>query len=749
MKKLSTIILSLLIVGIIPACKSEKEPDNANIPPFEVTAETRIDEAVKLSCVDDTVILVGRANNFDAYIYGFDTDGKVLSESKINLSSGYLRAADIDGQGNIWLFHNHSEDTGKSITSANIDSYDSSGNYANHIELDISRVEDTDALASCNNLIAGDERFYLFSSAGQISNSVLFEFDRDGKLTAETVMYNGSGIEGIYRLTDERLVLKTFSPLTSSYSFAQIDLRADSSASKWVLNKENAQNVFYNTGFDDYSLLKCTENAVFGYNIETGESVPLVNWEQRGIYTAVRGYAAAFDDRYVFLLMKNPQNGKTIDLIRLAVTDDESAVIPATTQKKVTAAGFFIMDTQIKRAVDNFNGLNQDYKVELKDYYEQGNYENSLAKLTLDIMTGNAPDFMFFNDMFSVPRDSYAKKGLFADLYGFMDADPDIGREDYLPNVLAALETDGKLYFGATSFYITTLIGKTSDVGENMGWTWEDYRALLVKQPPGTIPFADDDQKIQKSRILYSILISKIADYVNLQTGTCDFVNTDFTKLLNMVANDFQQDPVGYSSVSDFSYGNPLLMQGSLFDFYSLRKWETAYFKEDVTFIGYPNNNGGTGSYGKFYNPFAITAKSDAVDGAWAFAKYLLNDCQKKSGTLAAALDANSYNEFGFGGFPIKKSELIRVAELSKTEGPDGKRVNDEYVIDKLNVNTDKQAEKILELVYSLTDFERHDFSVSGIILEEVEPFYAGQKTAEEVAAVIQNRVSLYLAEMG
>jgi hypothetical protein len=63
--------------------------------------------------------------------------------------------------------------------------------------------------------------------------------------------------------------------------------------------------------------------------------------------------------------------------------------------------------------------------------------------------------------------------------------------------------------------------------------------------------------------------------------------------------------------------------------------------------------------------------------------------------------------------------------------------------------NTDKDNKKVFELIYSITDFSGCDITVMDIIREESAYFFAGQKTAEEVAAVIQNRVSLYLAETG
>jgi hypothetical protein len=39
------------------------------------------------------------------------------------------------------------------------------------------------------------------------------------------------------------------------------------------------------------------------------------------------------------------------------------------------------------------------------------------------------------------------------------------------------------------------------------------------------------------------------------------------------------------------------------------------------------------------------------------------------------------------------------------------------------------------------------DSTLTGIVTEELGPFFAGQKTAADTAAVIQNRVKIYVNE--
>ena len=759
---LLSVLVLVLIAATVIAC-SDKVSETPDIPSFEVIGQTKIDEVAHLSYVGENIILVGRANYVDNYIYVFDSTGEMQSESKITLPA-YLKAADVDDDGNVWLYHNvatlNFETYEAVFDSAYVDCYDTFGNLIRSIELDTSNVVYAYALANNNKLIVSGGNFYISSSQSSASLVVLFAFDESGALKTETNNIGGNYIDDMCRLSDRRLVLKTFNPnmpTSSAYLFEEFDLNRGSNRA-WQVDADTA-GVFYNTGYDSYPLLKCTSEAILGYNIETMESTSLVMWDERGVDGAVYQHAIAIDDEYVFSLMKSSENGTTLDLIKLPVTS--SGIPHNTTADKTTVVVGGIGGVEgiafenMRREIRLFNETNLEYRLELKDYFET-DYNSALTRLNLDIISGNAPDVILFNDVFAIPRDNYANMGLFADLYEFIDSDPDIKREDFLPNVFKALETDGRLYFGATSFHIMTLVGKTSEVGTEMGWTWDDYDSLIASQPQGITPIAAEGESSSKVSMFLRLLSPKLGEYVDYKTGTCDFVNSDFVKLLEVV-DDFDNDTIGYSRAADFSEDNPLLMLANMFGFHELMKWEKHYFNDDVTFIGVPSNNGGSGSTGRLFNTFAISASSEAQDGAWAFAKYLMLDSQERMGTVAIfSPEIPRVTSVGFDGYPIKISELQRIAEFSKIEleaDDDRGVLRSEYILDgadyrpyDVQPNTDREVDKVLDLIYSVS-FSHYETTVRNIVVEEIDNYFYGHRTAEDVAAIIQSRVSLYLAE--
>jgi hypothetical protein len=68
----------------------------------------------------------------------------------------------------------------------------------------------------------------------------------------------------------------------------------------------------------------------------------------------------------------------------------------------------------------------------------------------------------------------------------------------------------------------------------------------------------------------------------------------------------------------------------------------------------------------------------------------------------------------------------------------------EEIVLDPL---TEEQMNKVVAFVESVDTPYYSDDDVLNIINEELGSFYTGQKSAKDTAAIIQNRVQLYVEE--
>ena len=60
---------------------------------------------------------------------------------------------------------------------------------------------------------------------------------------------------------------------------------------------------------------------------------------------------------------------------------------------------------------------------------------------------------------------------------------------------------------------------------------------------------------------------------------------------------------------------------------------------------------------------------------------------------------------------------------------------------------TEEMADEIIAFIKSLDHVIRYNVPVNNIIKEEAAQYFAGQKSLDDTARIIQNRVSTYVAE--
>jgi ABC-type glycerol-3-phosphate transport system substrate-binding protein len=164
---------------------------------------------------------------------------------------------------------------------------------------------------------------------------------------------------------------------------------------------------------------------------------------------------------------------------------------------------------------------------------------------------------------------------------------------------------------------------------------------------------------------------------------------------------------------------------------------------EEVTFIGFPTAEGNGSVIMMSSNAFAISAKSAYKDGAWEFVRHYLTEDYQKSGE--------------FYDFPIVKSVFEEKAKEAtgksywinengeKVEYDDYYYIGGEEII--LEPFTQEEVDAICEFIYSVKKVNKFDNNIRNIINEEAQSFFEGQKSAQEVAQIIQSRAQIFVDE--
>jgi hypothetical protein len=199
--------------------------------------------------------------------------------------------------------------------------------------------------------------------------------------------------------------------------------------------------------------------------------------------------------------------------------------------------------------------------------------------------------------------------------------------------------------------------------------------------------------------------------------------------------------------INDFRNDRYLLINASINSYRDFKIYEQVYGGEACTFIGCPSDNG-NGSYCSIPDGYSIMADSQNIDGAWEFLKYYLFE---------------EDDSFHFG-FPALESKLSDELEDNKTlhteENPEtGEQENidlyamfepnsSELTVIELEPFSDEKAVEYSEFVHNAVKNScADDEGIRNILTEEMTYYFEGERSAEETADIIQNRVSIYISE--
>ena len=505
-------------------------------------------------------------------------------------------------------------------------------------------------------------------------------------------------------------------------------------------------NVCQNVYGGEYDLYFYDSIALYGYKLGDADKTEIMNFIDSDLDTSYMNSLAVLDDRSLVMLQydytANNYEGEFI-FSRLSKVD------PADVKDKaVLKLACYGNLWEIRPLVIAFNKSNENYRIQINDYqsYDEANdWTAGITRLNNDIISGNVPDILYLNDQ--MPVSSYISKGLFADLYPFIDGDADMKREDFMGNILEAYSVDGKLYQLVPSFNVVTVVGKTKFVGETPGWTLADLQALLPSLPEGMEIFPEMTQE----NFLYTVMNLAGGQFVDWKSGKCSFDSEEFVGLLEF-CNNFPKE-INYDELyGDDSYwtkqetmyreDRTLLSQFYMSNYHQYLELRYGSFGEEITMIGFPSAPGNGATINANLN-IAISAKSKNQDGAWEFVRgYLLSDYQ----------DTVSY------AWPLRLDRLEEMKADAKQkpywEDPvTGAReeYDDTYYINgeeiALPVMSDEEIQFVTDFLTSLSEASVYDTDLQTIVVEEAAAYFSGQKSAKEVAGVIQSRANIYVSE--
>ena len=660
----------------------------------------------------------------------------------------------------------------------NYPSTDINGSYLMHIAADGSTIASLD-LSDTNNEdnedgMSDNLSSFAVDAAGNLyvsdyNNIYVLDAEGNVQFKLDGSQYNGS----LCRLNAQQVGVMWYNytdDVNASDENGQYFVPIDLETKDWgekVKLPSNVWSIF--PGDDAYDFYYAYNNNIYGYAAKTDTKDKLVDWLACDVDTNnMSGYAMLSDSRVAALMQDWSTDPTTYQLIVLHRVDASEIK-----EKKVLTLACMYLDWNLRSMIVEYNKTNDEYRINVVDYSEYAtddDYNAGVTKLTTEIISGSVPDIFLTSNL---PIDKYAAKGVIADLNTFMDGGNGLSRDYFVPQVMSALEKDGKLYELPTSFSVQTAYALSSIASQYDTWNVAAVQDAMTQLQEGATVFSDG---WTKNTALSNCLSRNLSAFVDWTTGKCEFDSEAFQQLLAF-CNSFPAETsdgdgaIAYASSADIAIddamwesdatritnGKQLMSTTGMYSFDSYI-WNVYAIRDKITFTGYPTEDG-SGSSFELQMPMAISSVTKYPDAAWDFVCSII----KKMNTI----DENNY----YYGFPISQAafdaEMTDIMTEQYQLDENGEQVdwdedgepdkmcigtyevveNGESTWQQVYALTQEDIDQILSVINSATGIVDYDDEILSIVSDEVSAYFAGDKDVQTTANMIQSRVNLYVQE--
>lgn len=537
-----------------------------------------------------------------------------------------------------------------------------------------------------------------------LTDGKLFAMDDSGSLLSELTFKTGFPVE---LAVDAKgtVCAKVQSP--AGKAVYSLDAKTGKTTKLMELGEYSIHN-----GDEDYYLYLSNHEGLWGLASPDSDTYePVIIWSECGIDFVGLKDVFPLDNNNYFCMDDNGAHTLT-------------PALPEEIVHKTTVTLACVSPLTINEAVSRFNSKNDSYWVIVRDYSQGGSVSRSdaLNLLNTDIIAGKTPDLILFADM---PISPYTEKGVMSDLYSFLDSDPDIDRDDFI--LLDKFETDGKLFYLAGHFGLELVYGRYSDFGDRDGWTIDEFMEKQNSLKDGQEVFPD----MSREYFLEGVMRGYLQKAVDWKSGSCNFENGDFISILNAAASIDPNAKIDYApfymqTADELARGERVTSLGTLGSVYAIAETEREA-GERLSIIGWPTIDGKCGTLLNIDYPIGICEASGNKDGAWAFVKYLL---------VRDPLD-----------IPIYKDRLNE--EIDSAINRTALTPNDPLITvgNHAPIMTRDDAARLFAFLNSIELVNEENDDIMNIVLEEANAFFAGDKSAEATAKIVQNRVGILMSE--
>lgn len=368
------------------------------------------------------------------------------------------------------------------------------------------------------------------------------------------------------------------------------------------------------------------------------------------------------------------------------------------------------------------------------EQWGSGDYEKYRNSMNTAMLSGKSMDIIEVDDL---PFKEYVSKGVLLDMNDLLNKDQTLDKDDLQMNILDGLKVNDGMYTVPLGYMLRAFVGDGEMLSnanvkfDDKTWNWKEFEKVskeVIQKKSGT----DEVYALASyppELLFQEMLVENYAAFVDPSSKKATFDSTEFVNLFEQVKQMYEEKIV---TSEEAKPGNQMFNSSSItspIDFI-----EGPYMLFDQPKLLQSPQAGETvdrkGSRVATIKQFAIHAKSPVKDEAWKFISFLLSE------EVQMLQDREGFS-------------MLKSVNEKKIDDLQEKVKNGEYKLPngEMAKVSDEQFAVFKQIVQSADQYVDLDVKVLNIAGEESVAFFSGQKTAEEVAKLIQNRVTTYLNE--
>ncbi|MCL2833615.1 MAG: extracellular solute-binding protein [Treponema sp.] len=384
-----------------------------------------------------------------------------------------------------------------------------------------------------------------------------------------------------------------------------------------------------------------------------------------------------------------------------------------------------------------------------------------ISRVNTNLMSGTGAD-VYAMDV--LPLRKFVGSGTLENLDPYMKGDPGFNIADYRQNIFDALRYRGGIWFLPMDYtfnyyvYDSTLVPAqiASVFGADKAWSADKLMKLGIPLYSGNYKlFSMVDYFRGPAGMFNQYLRENITSFINLETGKPNFLDGQFSGLLASITDYAQKGyiPRGVTGQQNAGQIMQLNMQAPTDRFFfkssgniglvtmfsrgtgrqtrMITAGVSAGIEDNDEIAGIQANADGTVPF-NFNQGFGINSQSKNKETAWAFMKFLLSKEMQ--------LSTNIMNF----GLPVNNQAREEKAALTFSGAAMGINMP---VNDQIQTAIENYKTAVEKLSDSINTYVVQDTSLNDMIAQEVQYYFSGSRTADEVAKVLQNKADLYLSE--